>query len=191
MHWRGSNRPIAAVRHTPAVSDESSKTTRKPDKMFTAAVHRFEEAIGWPIDTFIKHFEHRLFETSMALSQIAIGVLLMLSPRSVGTSGMRYLVYYIPAELVMVTFLLVGIARMVALVLNGHWKPGGAYTRSIGAALGALLWTVWAAAFCQINIVEGVPLAPVIALLGVLVFFEVVSMYRALLGVKNNGKVGN
>lgn len=153
--------------------------------MVASAMHRFEEAIGWPIDTFIKHFERRLLETAMATGQIAIGILLLLSPESVGTSGMRYLVNYIDPALVTMTFLLVGFARMVALILNGHWMPGGAYTRAVGAAAGALLWTIWATSFFQIKIVEGVPLAPLVALLGVLALFEVVSMYRALLGAKD------
>lgn len=145
-----------------------------------------ESAVDWPINAIVKHFEKRFYELAMAVVMISVGTLLFFSPRSLETSSMKYLLDVMSVWTCAAIFGVFGFARIVALALNGHWMPGGAYVRSGGAAVGALIWAQWAAALFELHLKTGSPISPGVPVYAILAFFEAISYFRAL-----NGVVGN
>jgi hypothetical protein len=142
---------------------------------------KIEAALDWPADVIIRHFERRLFELAMAVIMIGVGLFLLLSPASLGASELRFFLDIMSASTCSTLFFVAGIARIVALALNGNWMPGGAYTRATGAAVGAVLWSQWGAAIYQLHLI-GAPLSPDFIIYSGLAFFEVISFSRALRG---------
>lgn len=150
-------------------------------------MERFEDFLGWPIDLVIRHFEKRLFELAMTVAMIGEGLLLLLSPRSIEASSMKYLLDAVPLWLCIILFMWLGGARIVALALNGHWMPYGAYVRAIGAATGAVMWAQMGASLLTNNMAKDDPVSPGIPIYVALALFELVSMYYALVGAKFRG----
>jgi hypothetical protein len=122
---------------------------------------KIEAALDWPTDLIIRHFERRLFELAMAVIMIGVGLLLLSA-----------------------FFLVAGIARIIALALNGNWMPWGAYVRAAGAAMGAFVWSQWGAAEFQLHL-AGLPISRDVIVYGGLAFFEVISFALALRGAMN------
>jgi hypothetical protein len=142
---------------------------------------KIDAVLDLPVDKIIRHLEHRLFELAMAVTMIGVGLFLMLSPGSVASSELRYLLDVMSVETCSTLFFVAGIARIVALALNGHWMPAGAYIRAAGAAVGAVLWSQWGAALYQLHLL-GAPISPDLIVYSGLALFEVVSARRALRG---------
>lgn len=146
-------------------------------------------AMDWPVNAIVRHFEKRLYELSMAIIMISVGTLLLFSPASLAASSMKYLLDVMSVWTCATVFGVFGIARIVALALNGHWMPGGAYVRACGAAIGALIWAQWAAALFELHLKTGSPISPGVPVYAILAFFEAISFFRALNGVVGNGRV--
>jgi hypothetical protein len=146
-------------------------------------------AMDWPVNAILRHFEKRLYELSMSIIMISVGTLLFLSPASLAASSMKYLLDVMSVGTCASVFGFFGIARIVALAVNGHWMPGGAYVRACGAAIGALIWAQWAAALFQLHLKTGSPISPGVPVYVILAFFEAISYFRALNGVVGNGRV--
>lgn len=149
-------------------------------------IKAFEYAMNWPFNAIVRHFEKRLYEMSMAIIMIGVGTLLFFSPHSLEASSMKYLLEVMSVWTCSTVFNVFGVARIVALALNGHWMPGGAYVRAGGAAVGALIWGQWAAALFELHLKTGSPISPGVPVYAILAFFEAISYFRAL-----NGVVGN
>lgn len=140
-----------------------------------------------PIDLVIRHFENRMFEVAMAVIFFGSSVQLFLSPGSAQAGGLLYLSATFNPWTLTIIFFIVGVSRIVALALNGHWMPQGAYVRAAGCAMGAVMWLQVDAALIMFGEREGVlPFSTVTY--GVLAVVEAISMYRALLGAKRNGR---
>jgi len=148
---------------------------------------KIEAALDWPTDVIIRHFERRLFELAMAVIMIGVGLLLFISPRSIEASSMRYLLDVMSVATYSTLLFLFGLLRIIALALNGHWMPGGAYCRAGGAAIGAIMWSQWGAALFQLHL-HGTPVSPGVIVYGGLTFFEVISFARALRGAVSSGQ---
>ena len=144
-------------------------------------IDKIEAALDWPTDMIIRHFERRQFELAMAVIMSGVGVLLFLSPASLEASYMKYLLQVMRVETCATVFFLAGIARIVALALNGHWMPWGAYVRAGGAAVGAIMWAQWGAALLQLHF-TGHPILPEVIVYSGLAFYEVISFSRSLSG---------
>lgn len=143
-----------------------------------------------PIEAIVRHFENRLFELAMSVIFLGSGLMLIFSPGSVKAGGLLYLSSAFNVWTLVVIFLIVGISRIVALWLNGHWMPHGAYVRAAGAAVGAIMWFQVDAALVTFGSREGVlPFSTVTY--GVLALVEAISMYRALIGAKKDGRQRN
>jgi hypothetical protein len=149
-------------------------------------IKALETAMDWPVNAIVRHFEKRLYEMSMAIIMIGVGTLLFFSPTSLEASSMKYLLDVMSVWTCATVFNVFGAARIVALALNGHWMPGGAYVRAGGAAVGALMWGQWAAALFELHLKTGSPISPGVPVYAILAFFEAISYFRAL-----NGVVGN
>lgn len=135
------------------------------------------------MDRIYRHFEQRLLETAMALAFFGAGVLLIFSPGSVESGEFRFMLQVMSVQTITIVYLMIGISRIIALGLNGHWMPYGAYTRAAGAAIGALMLAQMDAALVTYS-THGNTLPFGTPLFGVLALFETISMYRALLGAK-------
>jgi hypothetical protein len=144
-------------------------------------------ALDWPADMIIRHFERRQFELAMAVIMSGVGLLLFFSPGSLAVSSMKYLLDVISVATCSALFFTAGIARIVALALNGNWVPGGAYVRACGAAIGAVMWSQWGAALYQLHL-TGKPISPGVIVYGGLAFFEVISFSRSLRGAVSGGQ---
>jgi hypothetical protein len=136
-----------------------------------------------PIDIIVSHFENRLTELAMAVIFLGSSILLMFSPASIAVGGLDYLSGTFSLWTVIAIFFVLGVSRIVALGLNGHWLPYGAYVRAAGAAVGAIMWLQVSAALITFSS-NGNPLPLETVTYGVLAIFEGISMYRALLGAK-------
>lgn len=138
-----------------------------------------------PIDLVVSHFENRLFELAMAVIFFGSSLMLLFSPGSAQAGGLVYLFATFNIWTLIAIFFIVGISRIVALGLNGHWLPYGAYVRAAGCAVGAIMWLQVVAALVLFGSRENaLPFETVTY--GVLAVFEAISMYRALLGAKRN-----
>lgn len=149
-------------------------------------INALETAVNWPVATLVRHFEKRFFEFATALVMFSVGVLLVFSPASLEASAMRYLLDLITVGTCAEVLTLAGLARVIALGLNGNWMPGGAYVRAGGAAVGAVMWGQWAAALFELHLKTGAPISPGVPVYAILSLCEVVSYFWAL-----NGVVGN
>jgi len=157
--------------------------------MPTRLIRAASFAMDWPINAIVRHFEKRLYEMSMAVIMIGVGALLFLSPRSLEASSMKYLLDVMSVWTCSTIFAVFGLARLIALGLNGHWMPRGAYVRALGAAVGAVVWGQWAAALFELHLRTGIPISPGVPVYAVLAFFEAISYFRALNGVVGNGRI--
>lgn len=143
-----------------------------------------------PIDLIITHFRDRMIELAMAVIFFVSSIQLVLSPGSFNAGGLLYLSATFNLWTLVTIFFILGVGRIVALILNGHWMPWGAYVRAAGAAIGAVMWlqvdaALWA--FGQAG--NALPFST--TTYAVLAVFEGISMYRALLGAKNVGRTEN
>lgn len=140
-----------------------------------------------PIELVVRHFENRLFELAMASVFFVSSVIMMFSPGSAQAGGLIYLSSTFNVWTLTVIFFMVGVSRIVALALNGHWMPHGAYVRAFGCGVGAIMWLQVDAALITFAARDGtLPFST--GTYGVLAVFEAISMYRALLGAKRNGR---
>ena len=146
-----------------------------------------DKVVDHPVEMIVKHFENRLFELAMATIFLVQSVFLLLSPGSMEAGGMRYLTQLLSLPTAILMFFIIGSGRIIALALNGHWQPYGAYVRAGGAALGVVMWfQVSAALFVYATAGNAIPFsAPVYGVLG---FFELLSMFRALAGARRHGR---
>jgi len=150
-----------------------------------------EYAVEWPVKALIRHFESRLFELATTIMMLGIGLFVVLWPRSIEAGAFRYLLTVVSAETIVGVYVTIGVARIAALIANGHWKFYGPVIRAAGALVGAVVWAQMAAALVLLFEVNGTPPSVGIPVYSVLAFFELISMYRALargyVG-KNSGK---
>lgn len=186
MHWPPSIRPTGRMPDAPPAKTKS-QPSMLPQTKLGAAWDRFEDFLGWPIDLLMRHFEKRLFELAMTVAMMGEGLLLMLSPRSIEASSFRYLIDVVPIWLCIILFAWLGGARIIALALNGHWMPHGAYVRAVGAVAGAFMWAQMGASLLVNNMAKGDPVSPGIPIYATLTLFEVVSVYFALVGARRYG----
>lgn len=152
-----------------------------------------ERAVEWPVKAIILHFENRLFELATTLMMLGIGVFVLMWPRSIEAGSFRYLLTVISAQAIVGIYVVIGIARIAALIANGHWQFYGPIIRAGGALVGAVVWAQMAAALVMLLQFSGSPPSIGIPVYSTLAFFELISMYRALargyVG-KDRGKAG-
>lgn len=144
-------------------------------------------AINWPIDAMFRHFDRRFMELGMALGFLGEGILLVCSPDSIQAGAFKFLLLIFSVNTVVVVYFIVGVSRIIALGLNGHWMPYGAYMRAAGAAAGAVMMAQMAAALITYG-THGNTLPFGTPFFGVWALLETVSMYRAILGAKAYGR---
>ena len=181
MHWRQSIRRSTASGGATGARSTSSGSSRRRISTFLDA---WEWAFAAPVELIVKHFEKRIFELAMAIAQLGEGILLTLSPRSLEASSFHFMLDHLTLEMCVLLYVGVGTGRIIALYLNGHWMPYGAWVRVAGAAIGAFLWLQMVFALLIYNSAVDLPYSPGIPVYATLVLFEIVSGYRAIHGLK-------
>lgn len=163
--------------------EQSRRDIRQGQRMPMRLIRVAGSAMDWPVKALVKHFEKRFFEFATGLIMLSVGALLVFSPASLEASAMRYLLERITVEHCSQVLTLAGVARIVALGLNGNWMPYGGWIRAGGAAVGALMWGQWAAALFELHLKTGLPISPGVPVYAILSLCEVVSYFWALNGV--------
>lgn len=152
--------------------------------MLTKTLNGLEAIVGYPTDLIVRHFERRMFELAMTVTMIGEALLLTFSPTSIEASSFRFMLQAMNAPMCVILFASLGLARIVALGLNGHWHPYGAYIRAGGAVVGAFMWGQMCAALLEHGAAVGAPISPGVPIYTTIALFEIISMYRALIGAK-------
>jgi hypothetical protein len=179
-HWRGSTAQTAvALRAHVASAGSSTTTPRRSSRVLDTW-----ELLGYPVELIVRHFERRLFELAVSVIMVGEGTLLFLSPDSLSAGAFRFLTDWLQPQSCVLLLLLFGFARVLALALNGNWMPYGGWIRAIGAGVGAVMWTQMGLALSLFSKRTGVPLPPGFPMFMVLALFEIVSIYRALHGIR-------
>lgn len=142
-------------------------------------IDRTTDAATWPIKAIVVHFENRLSELSMAMVMLAIAGWISVFPSVIADGAFRYLNNFMGRESLMLFFFMFGIARLAALVANGHWQYWGPIIRSACALAAAVLFGQMTLALINLS-AEGIDPPISTGVYGVLALFELISMYRAL-----------
>lgn len=151
-------------------------------------VMRLEDAMEWPIKAIVAHFENRLFELAMTVAMLCISLWVVIWPGSIEAGSFRYLLRVMPGWAVISIYAVLGVARIAALIANGHWQFYGPLVRAIGALLAAFVWAQMSAALFISSEVTGRAPSIGIPVYGTLALFELISMYRAM--ARGNGGHG-
>lgn len=137
------------------------------------------------IRAIIIHFNNRIAEAVKAVIMIGIGIQMIAFPAS-HFPALRLISMVTTEGMAMALFLIVGFMRIAALIANGSWPEYGPWMRSIGALVGALIWSNM---FLSLVLVT----PPDQTTLGAPIFFvftvvEFISIYRALAVRSSDGR---
>jgi cytochrome b561 len=134
---------------------------------------------------FNRYLNDRLLEWGMAIAMFGIAIEIFAWPRTIEESAFRYFALVVSGQNLGVMFLLVSIARVVALVANGRSCLYGPRTRAIGALVGALIWAQLDCALFMLILLEpDNPPSPGIPIYFALTVCELISSYRAATDVR-------
>lgn len=125
-------------------------------------------------------FKDRLFELAAASVLIGMSFHLVVWPSSVESSSLRDLARFIDPSFLSIFFGVFGATRLAALCANGMWPYYGPWIRALGALAGALVFGNMGAALYQGSVFNNVPPSLGLPVYTVLVLFELLSMYIAL-----------
>lgn len=124
--------------------------------------------------------QDRMFEWAMAFILVGLGVHLAIWPQAIVSSAFRYLYFIVGADSLGMFYLVVGLARIAALITNGHSRIYGPIVRMVGAAWGAAIWLQMDVSLIKLitEQEQSVP-SPGIPVYFILAVFEILSVYRA------------
>jgi hypothetical protein len=169
--------------------DEVTDVGVEPMPKLRKIISAIDKAMAWPIDLVVLHFERRLFELATSVMMFGVASFIVMFPGSLETSALRYMLDFTNHAMIVGVFAFFGIARIVALGLNGNWMPWGGYVRAGGAAVGAIMWAQWVASFYSQHLATQKPLSLGCVPFACLAFFETIAFYRALHGASvSHGK---
>lgn len=149
-----------------------------------------ENVVESRVQALVLHFESRLFELATTIMMLGIAGFLMIWPNSIESGSFRYVLTVVSATTIVGIYMAIGLARIAALIANGHWEFWGPIIRAIGAFVGAVVWAQMAAALFMLIAEVGTPPSIGIPVYAVLALFELISMYRALARGHHGGHHG-
>lgn len=132
------------------------------------------------------NIRERLIEWGMAAVMLLLAVMIFIWPRLLAASDFRNLALFMPSSAIGVFFLLCGIARTIALVINGRSSVYGPRIRAWGCLGGALIWSQMLIALVMIMPENDWVPSPGIPLWLVLTFLELISAYLAATDVRRS-----
>jgi hypothetical protein len=126
----------------------------------------------------LHHFNNRISEVANALILVGLGVQIIAAPVPTDYRALDMLLRYVSGEFISALFIAVGTIRMAALVANGRWPKYGPWLRSIGALIGALIWSQMFLGLIAVKPDDLTSLGAPVYFVFTLV--ELISIYRAL-----------
>lgn len=135
--------------------------------------------------SFQYYLDGRLFEWSFSACSLLFGLVLLAVPSTSRGSIIRPLFDLVGWPAIGMIFLVVGVASVVALVVNGRSMSIGPRVRACCAIWRAALWSEFALAMTQVSYNEGHP-SPMIIFFSVFTASEFYVVYRAVLDVRDN-----
>lgn len=136
----------------------------------------------------ITHFENRLAEVATTAMMLMLAVHIAIWPDSIRASAFRQILDVLPEAWLGFGFAIAGVLRIAALIANGASDVWGPLSRAAGALAGALIWFQMCIALYHLVPSVGSPPSPGIPVYLTLSIVELISMYRALVGVRWHGK---
>lgn len=119
-------------------------------------------------------FRERAPEWILAIGLLAWGIAIAANPTLFTTTTFEALLNIMPQENWAFVTIFIGILRLVALIINGAWRPT-AHFRALGAVGGV---TIWASLFI-ISLINVGDRAPGIATYGMLLTFDFLALWWA------------
>lgn len=136
----------------------------------------------WTTRHIVLHFENRMLELATTVMMLSISGWLMVWPDALSSGSLHSLTEIVSPRFVVVTYGIFGLARIVALIANGHWAFYGPLIRAAGALVGAFAWSQMAGSLWHSSADVGHPPSIGVPVYIVLALFELISMWRALAG---------
>ncbi|ODM71664.1 hypothetical protein [Bradyrhizobium elkanii] len=136
----------------------------------------------------IAHFGNRLAEVGTTVMMLALAFHIAIWPDSIRASGFRQILDVLSIAWLGWGFAVAGGLRIAALIVNGASDFWGPLLRAIFALSGALIWLQMSIALYHFTPGAGAPPLPDISIYLTLSALELISMYRALVGVQWHGK---
>jgi hypothetical protein len=134
-------------------------------------------------NTLLYYIDGRLFEWTMTIGTILLGLQFIALPDSMKTTPFRWLAEIIEPDWLASIMLLAGFSRLGALAANGASLKIGPYLRSIGALVSAAVWFEFGYSFLLGSIKRGYG-GPILFWF-VFALAELYVVYRAVLDVRN------
>lgn len=126
-----------------------------------------------------KHCKNRLFEWTMTVALLSIGIELLIWPGSIAASKLQFMLDVLGSNTLTIFYLLVGWFRGIALYLNGGWPVWGARVRTFCAIGGSLVWLQMGISLIIAQLALGAPPSPSVPIFLALAAAELYSTYRA------------
>lgn len=136
-----------------------------------------------PMVRVLRHIEGRLFEWTMSVICLSLGLAMTCFPRMVGGSILQVLLFLVSPQQAIAIFLILGIVGTTALIANGASFKVGPRVRSICAIMRSMLWIQFALSMFIVSVKQGFP-SPMIFVFPYLALSELYVVYRAVLDVK-------
>lgn len=132
------------------------------------------------------NIRERLVEWGMAAVMLLLSLMVLVCPSTLTASDFRNLSLVMPASAVGAFFLLCGLVRASALVINGRSSIYGPRVRAWCCVGGAVIWSQMLIALIMIVPENGWIPSPGIPLWLVLTFLELISAYLAATDVRRS-----
>lgn len=137
------------------------------------------------VRTILLRFHNRISEAVKAVIMIGMAVQIIIMPDQ-DYLALRVLNRYVAMFNIGLLFFVIGSARLAAIIANGTWKEYGIWMRSVGALLGALVWSQMFLSIVWVVPPDAVSLGgPIFA---VFTIVELLSIYRAIGMRDSNGR---
>jgi hypothetical protein len=134
----------------------------------------------------VHHFNNRISEAAAAWIMVGLGIQIILAPVPSDYRALDALVRLVSGEFIAAFFIIAGSVRIAALIANGHWPKVGPWLRSIGALVGAVIWSQMFLSLIAVSPDDLTSLgAPVYF---VMTGMELISIYRALAMRDHHGR---
>ncbi len=129
------------------------------------------------------YLDGRLFEWTFSVCSAVLGASMLIFPRMAHGSIVKVLIDIVGWPLAAVVFLLVGVASIAALIVNGNSLSIGPRVRSLCAIARAVLWGQFTLSMLHVSVVQGFP-SPMVFFFSVFTVAELYVVYRAVLDVR-------
>ena len=130
------------------------------------------------------YLDGRLYEWTFSVCSLWLGLSMLVFPSIANGSIVKVLVDLVGWPMVAIIFILVGLASIAALIINGSSHEIGPRVRSICAILRSILWAQFVLSMIYVSKLQGFP-SPMVIFFSVFTASEFYVIYRAVLDVRD------